>query len=103
MKRRIIAVVIVAAVILTVLFLPIPKGTYDDGGTREYMALTYRIIVWNKIFLEINEDGSSAETTGYHKTSVFWFKNDKSLGELWEIERENNGLSQNQAELKKAD
>ncbi len=35
--------------ILLILFLPIPRGTYKDGGTKDYCALTYRIIVWNRL------------------------------------------------------
>lgn len=69
------------------MFLPIPKGTYDDG-TREYKALTYRIVVWNKQVAELNEDGSVNKTETYHKTSVYWFSdNQKSIDELWKIER----------------
>ena len=41
-KRSIIVILIVLA-----LFLPIPTGLYDDGGTREYSALTYKIVDWN--------------------------------------------------------
>jgi len=89
MKRKsIVIVLIIVAVILMVLFLPIPKGTYEDGGTREYGALLYKIVVWNKIQVEVNVDGSGGETHIYHKTSVFWFPdNQKSIDELWKIER----------------
>ena len=84
-KKPIIIASIVFAVILFVLFLPIPKGTYDDGGTRDYDALLYKIVVWNKIQGVANEDGTIQI---YHKTSVFWFPdNQKSIDELWKIER----------------
>ena len=49
------------AVLLSVLFIPIPKGTFDDGGTREYAALTYKIVVWNKINITIDENGKILE------------------------------------------
>ena len=49
MKKGIIIGIIV--VVLLVLFLPIPTGTYNDGGTRDYCALTYRIVVWNKMMI----------------------------------------------------
>ena len=89
-KKPIIIISIVFAVILLVLFLPIPKGTYDDGGTRDYDALLYKVVVWNKIQVELNEDGSGGETHIFHKTSVFWFPdNQKNIDELWEIEKSN--------------
>ena len=51
---------------------------YKDGGTKEYKALTYKIVVWNRL---LGEDST------YHKTSVFWFPNNfKSLDELWVLE-----------------
>ena len=74
------------AVLLSVLFIPIPKGTFDDGGTREYAALTYKIVVWNKINITIDENGKIIDDR-YHKTSVFWYPdNQKSIDELWQIE-----------------
>ena len=39
-------IILVFAIIL--LFTPIKK-TYLDGGTKEYSAIMYKIIVWNKI------------------------------------------------------
>ena len=81
-KRSIIVVLIVLA-----LFLPIPTGLYDDGGTREYSALTYTIVDWNKMIY--NDANDSIEI--YENTSVYWFPdNFKSIDELWEIEKEKN-------------
>lgn len=89
MKKSIIVGVIV--VVLLVLFLPIPQGTYDDGGTRDYCALTYKIVIWNKLIAEANEDDSAGEVYTYHKTSVFWIPdNFKGIDELWKIESERN-------------
>jgi len=86
MKKRIMIAIIV--VVLLVLFLPIPKGTCQDGGTRDYCALTYRIVVWNKLMVKENEDGSAREAYTYHNTSVFWIPdNFKNIDELWKIER----------------
>lgn len=86
-KKPIIITSIVIAVILLALFLPIPKGTYDDGGTKEYDALLYKIVVWNRAETETGKDGNDRETRIYHKTSVFWFPdNGKSIDELWETE-----------------
>ena len=62
---------------------PNPKGRVEDGGTKEYCALTYKIVVWNKIIAD-SEKGNST----YHKTSVFWIPdNFKNIDELWKIER----------------
>lgn len=86
MKKRIIIGIIV--VVLLVLFLPVPnpKGRVEDGGTRDYCALTYKIVVWNKIIAD-SENGFST----YHKTSVFWIPdNFKNIDELWKIERGRN-------------
>ena len=81
-KRSIIVILIVLA-----LFLPIPTGLYDDGGTREYSALTYKIVDWNKMIY--NDANDSIEI--YENTSVYWFPdNFKSIDELWEIEKEKN-------------
>lgn len=89
MKKSIIVGVIV--VVLLVLFLPIPQGTYDDGGTRDYCAPTYKIVIWNKLIAEANEDDSAGEVYTYHKTSVFWIPdNFKGIDELWKIESEKN-------------
>ena len=87
MRKAIGIISTCVAITLLVLFLPIPKGTLNDGGTREYSALSYKIVAWNKIQFELNEDGSGGETNFYHKTSVYWFPdNYKSIDELWEIE-----------------
>ena len=73
MKRR--KTVLVLIFIALLLFTPIPKGTYRDGGTKDYMALTYRIVVWNRLVGEGNI---------YHKNSVYWFPvNFRSIDELW--------------------
>ena len=52
----------ISFLIILVLFVPIPKGSYDDGGTREYEALTYKIVRWNRL----TSDGV------YRKTRVYW-------------------------------
>ncbi len=87
MKKRIMTGIIIA--VLLVLFLPVQKRTYEDGGTRDYCALTYRIVVWNKQMIRQNKNGSGREPYTYHETSVFWIPdNFKSIDELWNIERE---------------
>ena len=89
MKKRIIIPVVIVLAFVLILFLPIPRGTYDDGGTREYAALTYKIVVWNKIMAVEDENGEFSTYT-YKNTSVFWFPdNQKSIDELWQIENAN--------------
>ena len=53
MKKKIWIIIAIAAV-LAILFVPIPTGQYKDGGTREYTALTYKIVNWNRL----TEDGT---------------------------------------------
>ena len=82
MKKRSVFSIIVLIIFL-LLFLPIPKASYDDGGTREFDALGYKIVVWNRIV-----DEEEQEDIGiYHHTSLYWFPdNQKDIGELWEME-----------------
>ena len=78
--------------LVLILFTPIPKGSYDDGGTREFAALTYKIVVWNKLVSVHNEAGEITGIDTYHKTSVFWYPDSrKSIDELWKIEASKNG------------
>ena len=87
MKKKIIIPIIIVAALALLLFLPIPQGTYDDGGTREYTALTYKIVAWNKIMVDFDESGQLIPDSRYKKTSVFWYPDSlKSIDELWEIE-----------------
>ncbi len=74
-------------VILIALFFPFSYSSYDDGGTREYKALTYRVIAWNSLIAETDETGSFVGHSIYKNTSVFWYPdNRKSIGELWQME-----------------
>ena len=79
MKKKTWIPIIVTVVLLAVLFVPIPSGTYKDGGTREYAALTYKIVDWNKL----TSDGK------YDKTKIYFFPNNfKSINELWTYEED---------------
>lgn len=79
MKKK-IWIPILVVVILAILFVPIPTGVYKDGGTREYTALTYKIVDWNRL-----TDGNT-----YDKTKVYFFPyNFKSVGDLWYYEEDN--------------
>lgn len=79
MKKRFIIIIIAAALIL---FVPVPTGQYKDGGTKEYTALTYKIVKWHKL--------SGAEGEYYIKTRVYPFPlNFRSVDALWEREVRN--------------
>lgn len=77
MKKKILIPIIALFVVLSVLFVPIPGESYDDGGTREYNALTYKIVDWNKI------SGGGV----YEKTKIYFGKDKKaSVDALWQKE-----------------
>lgn len=77
MKKKLI---ILCAVLLLLLVIPIPTGAYKDGGTREYTALTYKIVDWN----HMTADGV------YDKTKVYPFPmNFLSLDSLLRREEKN--------------
>lgn len=76
-KRKWIPMLVV--IFIAVLFIPIPSGVYKDGGTREYRALTYKIVVWNRL------TGDSV----YDKTKVYFFPdNFKGIDSLWYYEED---------------
>ncbi len=80
MKKKIWIPIVAVAVLLAVLFVPIPKGSLDDGGTRDYIALTYRIVDWNRI----SADGV------YEKTRIYFGSDrNKTIDELWQLEYQN--------------
>ncbi len=80
MKKKIILTIIAIVLFLAILFVPMPKGPYKDGGTREYSALTYKIVDWNRLTTD----------SIYEATKVYWFPNNfKSIDELWTSEEQN--------------
>ncbi len=82
MKKKIVIPIIAGALLLAVLFVPIPQGHPDDGGTRVWGSLTYKIVEWNRFI--------DSDTENYRKTRVYLGKNAfKSIDELWETERVN--------------
>lgn len=79
MKKK-IWIPIAIIVFLAVLFVPIPKSPSRDGGTKEYTALTYKIVNWNRYVGD----------TIYDKTKVYFFPNNfKTIDELWDSEKNN--------------
>ncbi len=79
MKKKSLIIIISVAVIFTFLFLPVSKGSLNDGGTREWAAVTYKIVDWNRI----TEDGTYEKTRVYFGADRF-----KTIDELWEKEAE---------------
>lgn len=78
MKKK-IWIPIIIVVFLAILVIPIPTGVYKDGGTREYTALTYKIVDWNRL----------TGDTIYDKTRVYFFPyNFKSIDGLWYYEED---------------
>ena len=81
MKKK-TACIIVAAVLAAILLLP-HKTVYRDGGTRDYRAILYRVVVWNRM----NEEGI------YHNMDVYFFPhNRRSIDQLWEEKAEKLNL-----------
>ncbi len=82
MKKTVWIPLILALVILVVLFVPIPQGPCNDGGTRSYTALTYKIVDWRRI-----------QGYGLYENTRIYFGADrnKSLDELWQMECEEHG------------
>lgn len=83
MKSRKTAVITILAMLL-ILFVPMPLSPLKDGGTKQYAALTYKVVKWRRAI-----DGDV-----YITTSVYFFPdNFKVIDELWETEkaRNNNG------------
>lgn len=77
MKKVKILVAVIVLVILGVLFVPIPQGVVEVGGTREYAALTYRLVHWYRV---------TADSV-YEKLRIYSFADRQTpLQELWERE-----------------
>lgn len=67
----------ISVVFLLILLVPVPGPVYRDGGTREYKALAYKIVVWNRLV----PDGI------YHKVSFYLFPDSlRSIDDLWDKE-----------------
>ena len=87
MKKKVITIVIIVILLLSVLLLPARQISYEDGGTREYAALTYKIVKWNRFIPVYDTNGKIMKLDTYTNTSVYYFPdNYKSIDELWEIE-----------------
>lgn len=80
LKNKVRTLFVIFLIFVVVLFLPTSFKSYDDGGTREYQALTYKIVKWNRLL------GNTENI--YHHTSVYWLSDSQKLiDELWKSER----------------
>ena len=74
MKKKWIWILII---LLALLFVPIPGGQLKDGGTRQYTALTYKLVHWQRL----------TATDRHEATRIYWFpRNFRSLDSLWALE-----------------
>ena len=77
--KKILLTILAAVLLLAIVFAPIPGRSFDDGGTREYCALTYKIVDWNRL----TADGV------YDAIKIYWFPNNfKTIDDLWANEEQ---------------
>lgn len=80
MKKRIVTITLITVLLCAILFVPIPSGVCQDGGSREFTALTYKIVKWNRLISD----------SIYSSNKVYFFPdNFKTIDELWDIEKVN--------------
>ena len=79
MKKKGILTILAIVLCLAILFVPVPRSPYKDGGTREYCALTYKVVDWNRL----------TSDSIYDATKVYWFPNNfQSIDDLWASEEQ---------------
>lgn len=95
MKQKAAITICLIFVLLATLFLPIPKGTLNDGGTRVYKSLTYTLVCWNKYLATPQNEQGTSSGYFYNNTSVFWFPDSaKDINELWHLESKYIGMTE---------
>ena len=71
---------IIAVIVLAALLIPVPTGTGEYGATREFTALTYKIVHW--------------DVPNYEKTKLYFFpENFRSIDEIYEYEEDEIAVS----------
>lgn len=84
MKKKLIIIATVA-IVLIVLFVPIPGDVDGHGDTKVYNAIAYRIVKWDKPL-----DYAAEETQNYKNTKVYIFADRyKPMEKLWYEELRN--------------
>lgn len=87
-KKKLTTFIIACGIVcitLLALFCPIYVTAYDDGGTWRFTSLTYTVMKWEVLSLQVDENG---EMTGHthQSTCVYFFPdNFKDYDQLWEI------------------
>jgi len=77
MKKKIWIPILVVVVVLILPFVPLAFQHFDDGGTRAYTSLSYKIVDWNRTY----------DSGVFDETRVYWGRDAyKTLDELWEEE-----------------
>lgn len=85
MKPKLIAALVI--LVLLIPFIPIPRGTLNDGGTRVYDALTYKLVRWRRLSAVPAPEGTETEPVVYRGTSVYWYPdNKKPIDDLWKLD-----------------
>ena len=82
MKKKVLAGIMIA-VVLAILFVPMPIGPCKDGGTRQYSALTYKIVAWHRL----HDDGI------YKATKVYWFPNNFKSVDIYLFDLSEEGFA----------
>ncbi len=78
MEKKIWIPLLVGVILLAMMFVPYSVTDYDDGGTKEYTAVAYKVVCWNRVQI----DGTYQNTRVYFGADRF-----KSLDELWAQEK----------------
>ena len=85
MKKKIIGIVLII-LFLAILFFPFKTDSVNDGGTRVFSALTYKIVKWHKSY-DYTALGNNPQI--YKSTRLYFLPNNlKDLDLLWESEKE---------------
>ncbi len=89
MKKKPWVIIVFAVVLLALLFVPFIRIDYDDGGTTQWVALTYRVVQWKREFSN-GMDVDVYENTRVYFGIDYW----KSISELWDMEYEEFPMEQ---------
>ncbi len=82
-------ILIVVIVVLLVLLVPYDRNIYDDGGTIEYQALSYKYVKWVFMNSVYDDTGKMVDVDIEKKNSIYLFPtNFKDISELKAMERE---------------